>query len=92
MRGNSKRSESTLSELIKAIKAEIPYVDRKPYSHNIISLNLRMIDADFGMKAANRVIRDLGLNRLGWVEMAGEAVAVVSPTDETPNEARNILK
>ena len=35
-------------EIINKIKEEIPYVDIKPYSHNIISLELRILGENYG--------------------------------------------
>jgi len=48
------------------IKREIPYVDIKPYSHNIISLRLRLIGEQFGDEYANKIITDYELDKLGW--------------------------
>ena len=45
---------------------EIPYIDIKPYSHNIISLELRLISEKYGMTTANQVIEDFRLDTKGW--------------------------
>lgn len=58
----------TLKELRKQIIAEKRYVDRKPYSHNIISIALHIIADKFGKEEANKTIRDFKLNKLGWKE------------------------
>jgi hypothetical protein len=58
----------TLEELRQEIRAERPFVDKKPYSHNIIGLLLRQIAEEHGKDEANRAIRELGLKRLGWAE------------------------
>ena len=60
------KSECTLEEWRSRIKKEIPFVDRKPFSHNIISIALGAIDHDYGIYEANRAIEDFKLERLGW--------------------------
>lgn len=55
-----------LTDLIETIKQEKRYVDKKPYSHNIISLTLQIIAKKYGKEIANKVIRDLKLIKLGW--------------------------
>jgi hypothetical protein len=51
----------------EAIKREKRYVDKRPYSHNIISINLRLID-ELGYKKITgaKVIKKLKLDKLGW--------------------------
>jgi hypothetical protein len=58
--------KKSLTQLRKEIRAEVPYVDVKPFSHNIIGCLLRIIDRDYGKDEANRAIKDCGLLRLGW--------------------------
>lgn len=41
-------------------------VDIKPYSHNIISLNLRIIAEEFRQDIANTILLDYGLDKMGW--------------------------
>ena len=48
------------------IKYERQYVDVKPYSHNIISLELQIVSEKFGQAKANTIIRELKLDELGW--------------------------
>lgn len=59
-----------LQELRDKISAERRFVDKKPYSHNIISLTLQRIASDFGRAEANAAIRELKLKKLGWHEVA----------------------
>jgi len=59
----------TLNEWEESIKKEVPFVDIKPFSHNIISLALSAIAKEHGNEAANKTIRKLKLRRLGWVEV-----------------------
>jgi hypothetical protein len=55
-----------LSEIRSQIKREAPYVGVKSHSHNVISILLRMIHQEHGTEAANKAIRDFGLERKGW--------------------------
>ena len=56
-----------LEEMKMAILKEIPYIDIKPYSHNIISLRLQMISEEFGDDVAHQLIKDLKLDTKGWL-------------------------
>lgn len=60
--------KKSLAEYRATISQERRFVDKKPYSHNIISLTLSMIDTEYGQGEANRAIRDFKLKRLGWSE------------------------
>lgn len=57
---------STLNSLREAISANVESVDKKPYSHNIISISLSTIASVYGYEAANEAIEDFGLEDLGW--------------------------
>ena len=49
------------------IKNERKWVDKKPYSHNIISMYLQIIDElDIEDLSAEKVIKKLKLDLLGW--------------------------
>jgi hypothetical protein len=56
----------SLEELRANIQREVPYVDIKPYSHNIIGSVLRQIVDEFGEVEANNAIDYFGLESLGW--------------------------
>lgn len=56
----------TLADRRASIEDEIQF-DGK-YTHNIITLELQLINKEFGREEANRAIRDLGLDKLGWSE------------------------
>lgn len=58
----------TLQELRSGISANVAGVDKKPYSHNIISLALRSIAEDYGVEEANAAIEDHHLEKLGWTK------------------------
>ena len=58
----------TLKQLRLEIQMERPYVNRKPYSHNIISLVLHQIANEYGRAEANKAIKDFRLGTLGWME------------------------
>ena len=53
-------------EIIKKIKEEIPYVDIKPYSHNIINLQLGMLAEEYGQEEVISLIKSTRLKDLGW--------------------------
>jgi hypothetical protein len=40
----------TLKEWIQGIEDERPYVDLKPYSHNIINISLQAIANEYGVR------------------------------------------
>jgi len=61
--------KKSLKELRNDIKKEVPYVDIKPYSHNIISLCLQMISNKYDKNEANKAIRDFDLTELDWREI-----------------------
>lgn len=52
-----------------ALVKELPYINIKPFSHNIVSLCLQAVAKEAGNKAANALIRKHGLVRLGWREV-----------------------
>ncbi len=55
-------------EIIRKIKKEIPFIDIKPYSHNIIGLLLSHYSAKNGKKETNELIKNKfpELLDLGW--------------------------
>jgi hypothetical protein len=55
-----------INEIKAQILKEIPFVDIKPFSHNIISLELRLMSEEFGVQHANKIIVDYGLDKMGW--------------------------
>lgn len=57
---------STLNNLRESISDNVESVDKKSYSHNIISISLATIASVYGYKAANEAIEDFGLEDLGW--------------------------
>lgn len=64
--------KKSLNDWRKAIDNEVPYVDVKPYSHNIISIALSAIAKEHGQDVANEAIQDFGLEALGWNKVATE--------------------
>lgn len=59
----------TLKDWQDVVKREVPDIDIKPYSHNIIGLALSAIASEFGKDEANRLIRKHKLNHRGWHEV-----------------------
>jgi len=62
----SKPKTRTLKALRALVAKEVPYVDIKPYSHNIIGIVLMEIAGRFGKPEANKAITDFSLTKLGW--------------------------
>lgn len=56
----------TKEEIIATIKKEIPFVDIKPYSHNIISMNLGYLEEVAGREAVVEIVKSTELKNLGW--------------------------
>lgn len=61
--------KETLNSWLEEIKNETPYINIKPYSHNIISLALKAIAKNFGDDKAQKAIKNFGLDKLGWKSM-----------------------
>ena len=57
-----------IQDCFNSIKRERDYIDIKPYSHNIVGINLRYLSeiANFTDKQMSAVIRLNGLDKLGW--------------------------
>lgn len=67
MKGLTKKQKQIkINDLQVSIEDEMEFVDARPYSHNLISIRLSMISKLGGVKEANRVIGELGLEELGW--------------------------
>lgn len=56
----------SLEFLRKSIAKEVPFVDIKPYSHNIIGILLGMIEKGYGRAEAINAMYDFDLEELGW--------------------------
>lgn len=59
-------SDKTKEQIIEKIKQEIPFVDIKPFSHNIISLELRLLEKKYGEEEVKNLIKSTKLKDLGW--------------------------
>ena len=57
---------NTKEEIINKIKKEIPYVDIKPYSHNIIGLELNVLADKYGQEEVEKIVRETNLKNIGW--------------------------
>ena len=66
MKKLTKERKALLFKEYNIIKKEEPYIDIKPYSHNIISITLMKINKDFGKKYANIAIKKYNLENKGW--------------------------
>ena len=60
-------NNKTKEELISIIKKEIPYVDKKPYSHNIINIQLEILGKKYGEEEVKKLIKKTKLiNSMNW--------------------------
>lgn len=55
------------NELVVKIFSELPYINIKPYSHNIISITLLIIENEYGEKKAIDAMKICRLDKVGWV-------------------------
>lgn len=51
---------------VDVIEKEVPFIDIKPYSHNIIGIALGAIAKLDSQHRANELIEEFGLDKLGW--------------------------
>ena len=73
----SEHAPEPLEKLRAGIERQAPFVDIKPYSHNIIGLYLAQIARDYSQADANQAIDDFGLERLGWHKVATDLAPVL---------------
>ncbi len=62
-------SKKTLEQLQYEIINEIPYVNIKPYSHNIIGLKLKIMGDTFGKQEVYDIVNNTELKSIGWGHM-----------------------
>lgn len=55
-----------LKRLLLTIASEIPYIDKRPYSHNIIGMSLSIIGEKFNDKIVYLIIENTPLQERGW--------------------------
>tara|TARA_E500000318_G_scaffold82640_1_gene78058 strand:+ start:307 stop:498 length:192 start_codon:yes stop_codon:yes gene_type:complete len=56
----------TKEEIIECIETELPWVNIKPYSHNLISLCLKSLYNIVGKEELNQYMKNSGLLDIGW--------------------------
>lgn len=62
--------KQTLKELRADIKRNRSTLQRmEGFSHNIIAITLQIIANEYGVAEANKAIRELKLDKLGWSEV-----------------------
>ena len=59
-------SDKIFNDAFIKIMDERKFVDIKPYSHNIISLRLKIVSDKLGQAEANKLIKMCDLEELGW--------------------------
>ena len=60
------RKMDALEELQNRIVKQIPHLDIKEYSHNIITMLLETIHNEHGEETVKKTILELGLKERGW--------------------------
>jgi len=55
-----------IERLVRHIMAEIPYIDVEPYSHNIVSLDIGVLQAYLTLENMKFFLKKSGLLRKGW--------------------------
>ena len=62
--------EQTLEQLRDDIESYVDTIDVAPYSSNLISMSLRIIDKNYGKDKANETIDMFELETLGYNKVA----------------------
>ena len=65
-------NDENVVKIIKKIKDEIPFVNVKPYSHNLIGLHMTMLEKIAGKQAVLELVKTTELKNLGWGYLLGE--------------------
>ena len=71
-----------MDKLEKSIRAEVPYIGIKPYSHNIIGLILSQIDKEFGFEKVKEIVIKYHLADKGWGYIVNDKKNADSSDDE----------
>ncbi len=64
------KTEKTLEQLRDDIESYVDTIDVAPYSSNLISMSLRIIDKNYGKDKANETIDMFELETLGYNKVA----------------------
>jgi len=64
--GQEAAKKEKKQEIIAKIKKEIPFVDIKPFSHNIITLELGLLEEVAGREAVVELVQTTELKNKGW--------------------------
>ena len=56
----------TKQDIINKIKAEIPYIDKRLYSHNIINIELNILGERYGEEEVVELVKHTDLRKKGW--------------------------
>tara|TARA_R100000353_G_scaffold173406_1_gene139694 strand:+ start:161 stop:373 length:213 start_codon:yes stop_codon:yes gene_type:complete len=59
-------TKQTKEKIIEIIKKEIPWVDIKPFSDNIINIELRILAENYGQNEVIELVKNTKLKELGW--------------------------
>lgn len=64
----------TKEQLINDILREKDNIGMKPYSHNIVSIKLKMLEEYFGSEEVEKIVRESDLKYMGWGHIIGYEV------------------
>jgi hypothetical protein len=59
-------TKTLIKKTLARIDKEIPYIDIKEYSHNIIGLQLAMLTRICSKEQMKKIVIERGLDKMGW--------------------------
>jgi hypothetical protein len=72
MNAEVKKKPIDIQEAYEDIEEYLSTIDTKEYSHNLITITLRIVAKDHGYDAANKIVDDMGLESYGYHKEEGE--------------------
>ena len=67
---NLSDTKTLIKKSLEIIDREIPYIDIKEYSHNIIGLELGALMEICSKEQVKKIVIEKGLDKLGWEHLA----------------------
>jgi hypothetical protein len=63
-------TKTLIKKALERIDKEIPYIDVKEYSHNIIGLQLGLLMRICSKEQVKKIVIEKGLDKMGWEHLA----------------------